>query len=272
MISRIPIIILLASTIGLHAEPRLWSSPNGQRSISGEFLKRDATTVTIRYADGKVVTNPLAHLHPKDLNWVNMMHPMPNPAVPNQTVPNKTVPNKAVLDKSVTDKTVPNKAAVFDQLVFGDTRERVFTKLKASKFVALTVDETFLGRTGLNGVFRTRKKIGGLDASLFFDWTDGGELKVVTLQTETVPDSAYQTLIGSSWKAFINLLTTLYDKPVQQSSLPRTENLADGSFSPSHLWALETGGSVLLGTARDGDKYQLVVRFTQNKINPLGLP
>ena len=292
MIPKIVIALLLASAIGLQAAPRLWKTNNGQRSVSGEFIKRDATTITIRYDDGKELTSPLANLHPVDLNWVNMMHPLPDPTaaapptpgttvrgttvrgttVRGTTVRGTTTPGKTAPDKSLTDKTVPNQAAVFDQLVFGDTRDRVFTKLKTSKFVELTVDETFLGRTGLNGIFRTRKQIGGLDASLFFDWTDEGHLKELTLQTETLPASAYRTKIEPSWKQFIVLLTTLYDQPVQNGSLPYPDSINDGTFSPSHLWTLETGGSVLLGTARDGDQFQLVVRFTQKKIKPVAFP
>ena len=292
MTAQTVIALLITSAICLHAEPRLWKGPNGQRSISGEFIKRDATTVTIRYADGKTITSPLANLHPYDLNWLEMMHPFPDPATPDKSAPDKTkpdrttpdktkpdktkpdkpAPDKALLDKAALDKAVTNKAAVFDQLVFGESRDKVLAKLKASKFVEMTLDETYIGRTGLNGIFRTRKKIGGLDASLFFEWTDGGTLKELTLQTETLPAASYKTRIEPSWKEFVNLLTTLYDKPVQQGSLPRPESLTDGAFSPSHLWALDAGGSVLLGTARDGEQFQLVVRFTQKQIKPVALP
>jgi hypothetical protein len=257
------IALLLASALYLHAAPRLWSSADGQNAIPGDFLKRDATSITIRQTDGKVVTFPLAKLHPADRTWVNANHPLPGTAPP-------VSPTTPVAPTAPT--ALPNKAAVFDQLVVGDTRAQVLAKLKASKFVELTVPETFLGRTGLNGVFRTRKKIGGLDAFLFFDWTDEGNLKELTLQTETLPASAYQTKIEPSWKEFITLLDTLYGKPVQQNSLPRIESLTNGAFSPSHLWTLEAGGSALLGTARDDEKYQLVVRFTQKKIQPVALP
>jgi hypothetical protein len=54
--------------------------------------------------------------------------------------------------------------------------------------------------------------------------------------------------------------------------MPSKESIPDGSFFPSHLWTLETGGSALLGTARDGDKYQVVVRFTQKVVKPVESP
>jgi hypothetical protein len=211
-------LLLLASASTLHAAPRPWKSTDGQLSIQGEFLKRDATSITIRRPNGN-------------------------------------------------DLAIP-----FDQLVFGDTRDQVTAKLKASKFVELTVPETFLGRTGLNGVFRTRRKIGKLSAMLNFDWSDTGGLKEVTLQTESLPAAAYHTDLEQCWTAFISLLETLYGKPVQNGSMPAIGSLAEGSFFPSHLWAIEGVGSALLGTARDGENYQLVVRFTRKKVEPVALP
>lgn len=247
MTTQTVIALLISSTLLLHAAPRPRNSADSQHAIQQEFVKRDTTTVTLRSANGRQVTTPIDRLPPDDRTWVNQNHPLPCADVPPQ-------------------------AAVFDQLVFGDTRTQVIAKLKASKFVELAVDETLIGRTGLNGVFRTRKKIGGLNAFLYFDWTPAGELKELTLQTETFPARDYRSVLLPSWQEFIPLLTTLYGKPSQKGSFPIMDTIADGTFSPSHLWALEGVGSALLGTARDGDKYQIVVRFTQKQIQPAYLP
>jgi hypothetical protein len=201
-------------------------------------------------------------LDPVDQTWVNTMHPLGEPNAPAK---------KPAAAPASSEAAAPSKA-VFDQLMFGDTRAQVLAKLKASKIVELTVTEAFLGRTGLNGVFRTRKKIGGLDASLYFDWTGDDKLKEVTLQTETVPLADYQAKIAPSWKEFVSLLTTLYGQPAQKGTLPNPSSLGDGSFTPSHLWLLESGGSALLGTARDGNKFQLVVRFTQRNVATVSVP
>ena len=245
MILKIIIALLLAATTCLQAVPRMWLSVDGKRSMAGEFLQRDATSITIRNTEGKQVVIPLAKLHLEDRSWVDMNHP-----------PGGAAPEK------------PPPTAVFDKLVFGETRDNVLTKLKASKFVELTIDQTFLGRSGINGVFRTRKKIGDLEASLYFDWNEADMLKELTLQTETLPASDYKSKLEPSWQGFIGLLTNLYGKPIQQGSFPSLETITDGAFVPSHLWPLEAGGSVLLGSARDGENYQIVVRFTQKKIQP----
>ncbi len=241
-------ILAIAAAPALFAGPRPWKSADGVRSVQGEFVKRDASSVTIRTEAGKEVAIELTKLHPDDTKWLDLNHSL-NPTAPPQ-----------------------DPSAFFDNLTFRDTRESTLAKLKVSKVVQMTTDETFIGRSGLNGVFKTRQKIGGLDGFLYFDWTEAGKLKELTLQTETRPDSAYKSELEPSWKELIELLGTLYGKPMQKGPIPPVDTLADGSFAPSHLWLLDGGGSALLGTARDGGKYQLVVRFTQKKVGVVEIP
>ena len=240
---------LASASVGF-AAPRPWKSTDGVRTVQGEFIKRDTTSVTIRSDSGKLLTIELNKLHPDEKRWLDLHHSLAGPAA----------------------ESIPDPAAVFDTLTFGDSRETTLAKLKASKIVEMTGDETFLGRSGINGVFRTRQKIGSLGAFLYFDWTEAGKLKELTLQTESLPATAYKSDIEPSWKGFVELLSTLYGKPVQKGPLPQPESIANGSFSPSHLWTLENGGSALLGTARDANKYQLVVRFSKKTIQPVEIP
>ncbi len=240
--------LLIASASNLLAAPRAWKSADGQRSTEGELVSRDATSITIlRTKDLKQLTIQLEQLDPNDRTWINANHPL--------------AAAKA-----------PTESAAFDTLAFGDSREAALTKLKASKFVEMTTDATFVGRSGMNGIFRTRRKIGTLNATLYFDWTETGMLKEITLQTDLLPADAYKSELEPSWKELVELLGTLHGKPVQKGPFPQLESLADGSFSPSHLWRLDRRGSALLGTARDGAKYQIVVRFTQKEIQPVEIP
>ena len=245
------LILTCITTAALHAAPREWRSNDGARTIRGEFLKRDATSVTIRRStDFKDIIIPLDKLHPDDRTWLNTSHPLPGQEKPE----------------------IPDSSAVFDKLSFGETRAEVLAKLKTSKFVELTVDETFIGRTGLNDVFRTRRKIGGLDASLFFDWTDDGKLKEITLQTAGFPASELKESLTPCWKELAELMTTLYGKPIHADPELKLSSIQDGVMLPSHLWKLEKKGSATLGAARDGEKYQVVVRFTQKTVVPVAIP
>ena len=98
------------------------------------------------------------------------------------------------------------------------------------------------------------------------------KLLATQLQTEFLPDTAYKSDLEPTWEAMVELLSTLYGKPIQKGPLPAMESLTDGTFTPSHLWALDGGGGALLGTACEGKKYQLVVRFTQKKIQAVAVP
>jgi hypothetical protein len=238
------ITLLISSLLHAAAAPRPWKSADGSRSFQADFLKRDATTITVRRGDLKEVVLPLDKLHPDDRAWVNTHHPLPSAKA-------------------------PDPSAVFDQLCFGDNREQVLTKLKASKFVVLTTNETFIGRSGLNGVFRIRQKIGTQFAMLYFDWTSDNQLKEITLQTDGLPSNEVAANLVPSWKNFIDLLTTLYGKPIVADNQFHQSSIQDGAFTPTHLWKLEPIGSAKLGAARDGDKFQIVVRFSKDEVKPV---
>lgn len=248
MPSRIPLLFLLAAASATSAfgETRAWKSVDGTRSVQGEFVKSDATSVTIRNAAGKEVVIERSKLHADDLKWLDAR--------------NKPAP------------VAQDPDAFFDNLTFKDTRETALAKLKTSKVVEMTTDEAFIGRSGLNGVFRTRNKVGVLDAFLYFDWSEAGKLKELNVQTTPRPDTAYKTELEPSWTQFIELLSALYGKPAQKGPMPAMASLTDGTFFPTHFWNLETGGCAMLGTAREGKNYQVIVRFTQKKPQIVEIP
>jgi hypothetical protein len=241
----------LATTSALFAESRSWKSADGVRTVQGEFVKRDAGSVTIRSNGDKELVIDLPKLHADERKWLEVNHPV-----------QATSSGPAVADS----------AAFFDTLTFDDTRETALAKLKASKVVEMTTDETFIGRSGLNGVFRTRQKIGELSSFLYFDWSESGKLTELNVQTEPQPASAYKTQLEPSWTQFIELLSTLYGKAVQKGPLPSLGSLTDGMFAPSHVWNIESGGCAMLGTACEGKKYQVVVRFTQKRPQLVEIP
>ncbi len=250
MLTRISLLLFLA-VASATAESHAWKSTDG-RILQAEFVSRDASNVTVLNAAGKQVTIPLAKLHPDEIAWLNKRHSLDKPASP--------------------DGPAPDPQAVFDTLLFGDDRETVTQKLKASKVVEMVSDETFLGRSGLNGAFTTRQPIGKVKASLYFDFDGQGKLTELTLQTDLLPDSEYDSELKPTWEAFVELLGALYGKPVQKGPMPSKNSLKDGMFFPSHLWALPGDNSALLGTACSGDRFQLVVRFTRKAIQPVALP
>jgi hypothetical protein len=234
---------LISTALSHLAEARPWKSTDGLRIVQGEFIKRDATSITIRLDSGKETRFEIAKLHADDQKWLATYHP-------------------------TSGEPIPDESAVFDTLKFGDTHEVTLAKLKASKFVEMTIADNLLGRTGLNDVFRIRQKIGGLQASLYFDWNSDETLKEITVRTSTFPIESYDAKIAPCWQEFAELLTNLHGKPLQAIAKIPATSIPKGASISSHLWRLENGGSALLGIGNEAGNYQVVVRFTEEKIEP----
>lgn len=245
---RLTLLALLACTISLaHAEPRTWTSSDGSRTFVGSYVSHDEKQVTIRREDGQTFDVTFDKLSLDDKSWLAQKD---QPAGGETELP-------------------PNPNAVFDTLCFGDSRADVIKKLNSSKVVEGGVDQTFLGRTGLNGTYRTREKVGGLECELYFNWSEGDNLTEVTVQSRPVERSKYDRDIRKSWEEFSELLSVLHGVPVQAAEYPNPDDLKDDMFLGSHLWRLKAGGSALLGTSMQAGKCMVVVRFTTERINPV---
>ena len=245
---RLLILTFLIFVSSLHAEPRVWKSADGAQSFNGEYVSHDATKVTIRRTDGKTFTLELTRLNEADKNWLAMKDGPP---------PQKEEP--------------PNPRAVFDNLCFGDSMETVKTKLKASRLVVAGVEETYMGRVGLNGTYRTRQQIGGLNCDLYFDWSPGNTLVEVSLRTQGVKPAEYDSL-KRAWNELAELLTNLHGKPLQAAAFPGSSSMKNDLFLASHLWKLKAGGSATLGSSMQEGYCMVVVRFTKERVNPVGSP
>lgn len=244
---RIPLILLLLLTaFPAPAAMRAWRSADGARTFNAEFLYSDGVHVTLKRGDGRILTFAMAKLHPEDQAWVR-----------ENIDPGELAPNAP-----------PPKGAAFDQLEFGDDRTEVEKKLKASSLVTVGLDASLLGRTGLNGVYKTTQTIGGLHCYLFFDWTSGGGLREVSLQTQPVSKGQYITSLRGNWTELVELLSKLHGNPEQAAGFPAADDLQDGLILGSHLWYTEDGHSVILGTGQEGTGYNVVVRITSERIKP----
>ncbi|MFM1559484.1 MAG: SHD1 domain-containing protein [Roseibacillus sp.] len=241
------LLLWLLTTLAAPAAMRNWRNTTGTKSFKAEFLTSDGARVTLKRVDGRIITISVAKLHENDRAWVR----------------NNVAPKDLAADAP------PPKGAAFDQLEFGDDRNTVEAKLQASKLVSAALDETLFGRTGLNGVFKTTRTIGGLHCYLFFDWSKAGGLREVTLQTQPVSKGRYITSLRGNWAELIDLLNKLHGRPVQAAGFPDADELQDGAILGSHLWYTEEGHSVILGTGQEGRGYNVVVRITSELIRPV---
>lgn len=235
--------ITLSSGINLSsAAPRTWSDSSGSRTFTAEYVSHDNENVTVKYADGSEKTFAQNILHAKDISWLKRLN---------------------------AEKNESSLGTAFDSLSFGDSRAVVEEKLAASKFVTTKIEKAFMGRTGLNGVYETTKKIGNLACFLYFDWDESGNLKEVTLHSETVDSALYDTSLKSTWSEMIDLINILHGKAVSASSYPSAKNLEDGGILSSHLWRTKEGNSVLMGTGCEKGKFDVIVRITTDKVEPV---
>ncbi len=243
-------ISLLVSLFSHAGEERRWSNSDGTKHFDAEFVSREADLITLLRSDGKELTFDISKLHEEDRQWLTLNHP-----------PGGKQPEVKTDARSV-----------FDTLNFGDDRTLVSKKLAASKMVETSVDGIFQGRTGLNGIYRTRGTIGGLYCYLFFDWSEAGTLREITLQTEAKSEDEYLTDLKPCWAELVDLISPIHGRPTQAGNIASSSLLSDGQILGSHLWNIEHGGTVMLGTSRDSSGYQVVVRFTQEKIAPVTTP
>lgn len=224
---------------------RTWRNTAGDRSFRGTYVSHDQSQVTIRRDDGKTFAMARDQLHSDDRAWLAARELKEAGALPE------------------------DRPAAFDTLQFGDDRSTVEKKLRSSSLVMPAVSETFSARTGLNGSFRTREKIGGLSCELYFAWDGAGRLNEITLQTEPVPATDYDTRLKETWSELASLLRNLHGKPLQVAGYPDPKQLDNDMFLASHLWRLEGGGSALLGTSMQRGECLTVVRFTTERLDPV---
>ncbi|MDP4624941.1 MAG: hypothetical protein NWT08_07370 [Akkermansiaceae bacterium] len=243
---RIPIIALLASVFLQAGDTRNWTNPEGTKTFEAEFTSREGDEITLKRADGSVIAFDISKLHEDDRRWLNLNHPVGADGAPQE---------------------VPDNDAIFDDLKFGDSRELVIEKLKTSTVVEAELEETFFGRTGLNGTYRTRQKVGGLYCYLFYDFDNAGSLRELTMRTVPQPESEYGSSVSSCWEELPNLISMLHGKPFLAGDIPSASKIEEGAMLGSHAWRIEGGGNVLLGIAKVEGKYEVSVRFTLEKLD-----
>lgn len=246
--------ILLSLAVSALASPcwgevRSWKSSDGTKTLRADFLSRDEATVTLRRTDGRVLTFAIEKLHQSEQDFLEKKYPYSPPEGEKEPV-----------------------GDAFGPLRFGDSRNEVEEKLLASSIVKTDVDKTLFGRTGLNGIFETSQTIGGLSCFLYFDWNKSGNLQEVTLRTKALAKSSYSTKLHGTWNELIALLNKLYGKPISTSPYPEQKELQDGLMLASHLWRTSDGYSVLLGPGQQQSNYNVSVRFTTKRIQPVVIP
>ena len=163
---------------------------------------------------------------------------------------------------------LPCFAGVYANLEFGDSREAVQRKLKSSDMVEQTMPDTYISRTGLNGIFKCKAQLAGLTYHLYFDWNEDGNLDEITLRSNQLEQANYRTSLYQAWKEAGKLFTQVYKAPAQNAGFPNKDALANSSIIMSHIWHKGTNESILMGTGIDQTNYFLAIRFVNRHVEP----
>lgn len=243
---RISLFLLLSAFTQAEETSRTWKNPDASKTFEAQFVKREVDAVTVLLANKKEITFGVDKLHEDDRLWLKENHPS---------------------EKEIQEaENAPVPGAVFDKLKFGDSQESVKKKLKISKIVTAGLSDTFVGRTGLNGVYRMVKPIGNVDCFLFFGWDERDRLTDITVSSQEKKAEEYQALLKPCWEEMQKFMISLYGKPMQEKSFPDIEKLIPEQMVTTHYWKLEQGGTAVLGTALVGGLYQVAIQFNTEEL------
>ena len=159
-------------------------------------------------------------------------------------------------------------AGVYEDLEYGDTKQVVTDKLMACDRVETTVPQTMFGRVGMNGTFRIKKKLNGVQFSLFFDWNENQQLKEITLRSDAIEPDSFDSKLSDTFKNANRLITEVYGPAVMSNPMPTSDQVDDGTILNSHLWHV-AGGTLLLGVAKEQGQLHLSIRFLEKHIDPV---
>jgi len=157
-----------------------------------------------------------------------------------------------------TTSTCLAKVKAFGSLEFGNSKDLVGRKLKASKLVESKLDDSLLGRTGLNGIYFLKKPVGGLNCSLYFRWTENNTLDELSMQSDSV-DAKNFAKARQCWSSFNKVLTKQHGEAKSVGRFPDISELKDGEIQTTHQWKSLDKRTFLLGIGNDQGEYSIAV-------------
>lgn len=144
-------------------------------------------------------------------------------------------------------------AALYENLETGMDKDQVLKNLRQIKQIEGPPTDALLARTGINGVFKTRKPIGGQTFSLNFDYDRSGGLRAVVFYSRTkCRGSEYETKLKSSYKALLVGLTEKFGEPVNMPEWVAKESLQEGRIQYMHMWRVAPGVFLMSGLGNMG--------------------
>lgn len=148
-------------------------------------------------------------------------------------------------------------------LSFGDNRKAVESKLRACKYMVMSADERFLGRTGLNEAFKTKYNLGKTKYALSFNFEPADALNTVDLySTVKFPEDQFAVELQPEYENLVAFLSEIYGKPASAVDLPSPASVQVDALFFTHEWQNAAGYNVRAGIGRSKKGYFLVIQFS----------
>ena len=178
---------------------------------------------------------------------------------------------------------------MFENLKFGDSKKVVQDKLEQTNRFNMP-PKTMMGRTGLNGMYKAKQKLNGLEFSLYFGWDENNGQTIskdegkresrskfsrkdknksknvnvggLTLnQVDLYSSSAARAKLQDTYTELATLLTGLYGKPKFNNGLPAASTVhSEGMTMAGACW-LYGSDAVMLSIGKLTKGHNIVVSF-----------
>lgn len=161
-------------------------------------------------------------------------------------------------------------APLYGPLETGMQESQLLRSLKSCSSLEGPGTDAYLSRTGLNGVYKTNKPIGGLFFSLHFEYDQSNALRAVCFYSTTkAAKDEYDTRLKSLYKSMLTGLSGLYGPPMNLPDWMEKDSLPADRVAYMHMWRIQPGCFLMAGLANMGASgYIPVFRFSP----PSGMP
>ena len=148
---------------------------------------------------------------------------------------------------------------------FGDNQAEIENKLKASPLADAEINSTLFGRTGINGTFKTTRKLGGYQYSIYYNWDSNNTLENLNFHSQHISTNEFQGELKSSWFYLTNFLSSLHGKATNPADYPTKGQIAMDAIYFTHEWKTENG-YLYMGPGLEKDGYTLVITFSKKRL------
>ena len=133
-----------------------------------------------------------------------------------------------------------SNAGVFGSVEPGMDQDQLTKGLKKNPALYTTMNEAYIARTGLNGVYQTKLPVGIDRFELFFNFNGGTKLRAIDCYAKKAyTEDEFDSMLRSAYKNMVNDLVAQYGKPINHPGWLSPELIPVGGMRYLHDIKLE---------------------------------